>query len=872
MKKAYSGLNKALIISLLVFMPLAFFGQSNASKKSEKKKNTTTFTPYLFIKGDFGFSWPWAEVAATRFVPDFRSNVLQVNGDLSAGYQLNNWFNVYGNLTRGFASGRLWGSKNSYYAPFTGKNLLFKSDYYGASLNAGLNLSNLISGYKDRKLSVGAHAGLGQVQWKSILKDEFSPTVYSTYGYKYSPAAAQGKGINHRKVALSIPFGLNVDYKINDAWTVYGDYTYTWLDTDVLDGIVSSKGLGGRDMLAKANIGLSLNLSQVTGGSKSMAKKFDVEVETLNKKPASTKKGVIKLSGTPEPLVKEGATVTAKVSGSFPGQFFNKKSVMFMQPTLVYKGGKETLKPIILKGEEVAGNGEMISYKNGGAFNKTYKIAYKKGMENAKLTVTPVFYQYTGQDFNSAKEALANGKNAVQGNDVVLAYGTVVTDTYAELKPFGGKTMMPTTAGNGLVYKIAPSGYQKVTVKTTTSDIYFKVNRANLDWRFYLNKMKAHYQALKNNLSDLNKGWAVDGVEINGWASPEGTLNFNNKLSEYRAQTAARYLKSKIKRDLRKKNNGFAFKSLKDIPFTINANGPDWNGFMKAVANSNIKDKESIVNVINSAPENQREAQIKNMIAIYPQLEKEILPPLRRAVIKVKAFEPKRTDAEISKLAVSPDFAKLSVKELLYAATLTNNLNTKLKIYKNLMVKEPRCWRAVANAGAVETALGNYPKAKKLLMKAVDMNPKAAVIRNSMGILQAEMGNVKNATKCFTKAQSLGADENYNLGVVNIMGGNYNKAVQLLSGSKCDYNLGLAQLLTKNYAAATNTLKCTPESANSDYLLAIIGARQGNKSMMLNYLGKAIKLNASFAKKAANDKEFLKYNNDADFKALTSIK
>ncbi|MBE0649781.1 MAG: hypothetical protein IH595_02960 [Bacteroidales bacterium] len=861
MKRTYSLLNKALFLSLLLALPVMFYGQTNSNKNDEKKDvkktQTTNFTPYFFLQGDFGISWPWADVATTKLVPDLRSNVFQVNGNLALGYQFNNWMNVYGNFTRGFVSGRLWSQKNTLYAPYYGKNLLFTADYYGPDLNVGFNLSNVFAGAKDRKFYVGAHVGLGQIQWKSKLVDQFNTsTVYAAYGYKDGLPVTQGKGISKRKIALDIPVGVDLNYKVNDTWTIYGDYTYRWLDTDLLDGGVVK---GGNDAILSANIGARLNLNNAFAGSKAMANKFDQNV---------------KLVGTPEPMVKKGKNIDIAIQGTVAPKYFNKKAVMVIQPVLTYEGGQKLLKPIVLKGEEVAGEGQLVSYANGGSFNYTASIPYEKGMEVATLHAAPVIFAYSGQNFDNAKDALAQGRKAVQVPDRKLLDGTIVTQDDLQVAPFGAMatTIAPVTPGNGLIYNFAPDGYQKVTVKTNISTIYFRKNIAKLEWGLKLNRNKENHDALENNLSNLQEGWAVKGVEIDGWASPEGEDSFNRNLSQDRANTAMKYLEAKIKRELRKKNNGFAFKSVKDVTVTTVANGPDWNGFMKAVQNSNIKDKSSIVNVVNSVPENQREAEIRKMIMVYPEIATEILPSLRRAVIKVNAFEPKRTDAEILQMATSSDYAKLSVPELLYAATLTNDLNTKVEIYKNLMTKEPSCWRAVANAGAVETAMGNTDEAKSLLMKAENMNPKSYEVENSLGILQAKMGNYDEAMKYFTKAQQLGADENYNLGVMNIAEGNYQQAVNLFNGYKCDYNVGLAQLLNGDYSAAGNTLQCTSESANSNYLLAVLNARQNNKSGMLNYLTKAIKMDSSLAAKAAKDREFIKFFDEPDFNALVNAK
>ncbi len=865
MKKTNSLLNKALFLSLLLALPLMFYGQTTNNQKDKKKdvkKTEANFTPYFFLQGDFGFSWPWADVSTTHIVPDFRSNVINVNGNIALGYQFNSWMNVYGNFNRGFANGRLSAGKNS-LPRLGGTSLLFKSDFFGPDLNLGFNMSDVFAGVKDRRFYVGAHVGLGQVQWKMKLYNGVTNAFYEALGYNNaydntmakSYSGFQGKGINKRKVAMDIPVGVNLNYKINDSWTIYGDYTYSWLDTDILDGIAS----GGHDALVRANIGARLNLGSVFAGTKSMVNKFDQDV---------------KMTATPEPLVEKGNTIAVNVKGTIAPKYFNKKAVMVIQPVYTYEGGETLLKPIILKGEEVDGDGQLVSYANGGSFNYSTTIPYKKGMEVATLHAAPVIFTYSGQNFDNAKDALAQGRKATQIPDKKLADGTIITATDLQMAPAGAmaKTVAPVTPGNGFIYNFAPDGYQKVTVKTNTSKIFFKVNIAKLDWGLKLNRNKDNYDALKDNLADFQKGWAVKGIEIDGWASPEGELSFNNHLSQDRANTAKKYIEAKIKRELRMKNNGFAFKSVKDVPVTTVANGPDWNGFMKAVQNSNIKDKSSIVNVINSVSENQRETEIRNMIKIYPQIENEILPGLRRAVIKVNAFEPKKTDAEILQMATGSDYAQLSVPELLYAATLTNDLSTKVEIYKNLMTKEPSCWRAVANAGAVETAMGNLDEAKSMLMKAENMNPKSAEVQNSLGILMAKMGNYDEATKYFNKAQELGADENYNLGIMNITSGNYQQAVNLLNSYKCDYNLGLAQLLNGDYSAAGSTLQCAPETANTDYLLAVLNARQGNKSGVMSYLAKAIKMNGSLAAKAAQDREFIKFFNEPDFKALVNAK
>ncbi len=67
---------------------------------------------------------------------------------------------------------------------------------------------------------------------------------------------------------------------------------------------------------------------------------------------------------------------------------------------------------------------------------------------------------------------------------------------------------------------------------------------------------------------------------------------------------------------------------------------------------------------------------------------------------------------------------------------------------------------------------------------------------------------------------------------------------------------------------ALKNLKCAPETAMTDYLIAVYGARTKNADMVYEYLGKAVKLDSSLKAKASEDREFIKYYNEEAFKSL----
>lgn len=828
MKKVYSILTKALILSLVIALPFSFTGQETGKEDAKKENKSSSFSRYLFLQGQFGASFYHGDVAKYAMAPDISNT--SINGSLGIGYQLLPWLNVQGNLNRGFARG-----EKDNIVPKNIPTGDFKTyiDFYGGDLQLGVNLSNLLFGYKERFFSVGIHGGLGQAQWQSWTWNKTTGSNYSA-GQKGTKNNGTGKGISDRNVDLTVPGGIDLNFAVSDKLDIFADYTFTWMKTDYADNVKHGAMAFKNDTYSHFNIG-----GRYKFGS------------NINKKMAANFEK-IDLKATPSPLEEKGGTIEVTIKGTFPPKYFGKKAILCFTPVLKYEGGETAFEPMNFKGEDVAGDGTLVSYANGGSFTYSSTIPYDPAMDVSELVVAPVIYTYTGEVYESCEAAEANGSKVFVAPERKLDDGVIHTSQLLR---------------NTALLAFALDAYEKVTISTQQSELYFRVNRSALNWKLPLNKDEENYDALKTNMADMEKGWLLEDITIDGWASPEGEETFNEGLSERRAQTALKYMEKKIKKAA-KKNELIADEG---IDFVVTSNGPDWNGFMKAVKSSDIKDKSAILNVINSADQTKKEEEIRNMILIYPEIERDILPPLRRADINVNTFMPKKTDAEIAELSTSNP-GSLDIEELFFAATLTEDNGTKKVIYGSIIELYPKCWRSVNNAASVELAEGNYEIAHELLMKGTALNENSFEIQNNMGIYYMMVGDYPKAEQSFYKAQDLGGDENYNLGLVNIALGDYSKAVTFLSGASCDFNLGLAQLLNGNANAAEKTFKCAPQDAETLYLLAITAAHQDNKSSMLNYLGQSIKADPEVAGVAATNREFMKYYNDADFKALVNSK
>lgn len=562
----------------------------------------------------------------------------------------------------------------------------------------------------------------------------------------------------------------------------------------------------------------------------------------------------VKYQVEPEVLQTHGGEIQVKVTGEFPEKYFHKKAVLEFIPYIEYEGGTKELKKMVLKGEKALGDGKVINKKAGGSFTWEDVVAYD-----------PAF---NASDFK-VKATASLGKTPVTLGILKLADGVIYTSTRTEHDEDLLVANRETAKKLGMDLG---EYYEKETIISKSANIYYVVNRHELNFRYELNKEEVAKTALDELKAFLDQEWKIKSIDITAWASPEGEESMNQGLSERRSQSGQKYMEDYFKGWQRAKAKELKVRANKvDIPevnYVLKANGEDWNGFMSAVEKSAIADKNAILNVVRSQKDlTQREQEIRNMTVIYKEIEDDILPPLRRSEITVHSYEPKKTDEEIARLATAaPD--SLDLKELIYAAELTKDLSTKLEIYKTVTQKYPTDWKGYANLGWAELELGNLEAAGKNLDKANTLSPNNPIVLNNLGALAAKKGDFAAAKTFFAQAKGKGVNVNYNSGILQIQDGDYKAALSSFGDKKCNYNVALAQVLSNQLTDAATTLKCSPENANVFYLMAVVGARQANSSMVYENLKKAIAADASMKAEAAQDREFLKFFNNAEFAAI----
>jgi Flp pilus assembly protein TadD len=283
--------------------------------------------------------------------------------------------------------------------------------------------------------------------------------------------------------------------------------------------------------------------------------------------------------------------------------------------------------------------------------------------------------------------------------------------------------------------------------------------------------------------------------------------------------------------------------------------------------NSNIRDKELVLRVLSmySDPE-EREAQIKNLSAVYKTIADEILPALRRSRLILTTDLIGKSDDEIRNLAKN-DPAQLSVEELLYAATLTNNAGEKMAIYSKA-AELYGDYRAYNNMGELYFADNNIAEARRCYAKALEIKPNDPDVNYNAGVAAMADGDLAKAEEYLGKAAGTSADLDAAMGTLYTMKGDY-AAAKKAYGNKATNNAAVQQILNEDYAAARQTLDNVKEpNATTAYLKAVVAARTNDKANVLLNLRNAVNQDASLKARAKSDIEFSKFAEDEEFKAI----
>ena len=495
--------------------------------------------------------------------------------------------------------------------------------------------------------------------------------------------------------------------------------------------------------------------------------------------------------------------INATVSVTYPADYFHPKAVLEVTPVIVYEGGEAKMEPYMFQGEKVQDNYETVP-SAGTTVTKKVHFAYAPGMENCYLELRGVV-SYKSKKVDIPSKKVADGANTT--------YMLVCQKGKLDLKADNYQEIINQTAEGQILYTINNSTVRNSQLKSQSIK----------DFQAALDEIKA------------NERKTLVGTDVVAYASPDGDIDLNDKLSTNRSKSAEKAFGKVTK------------KHPADAPVNVKSIGEDWEGFQELVANSDLEDKDLIIRVLSMYSDPAvREKEIKNMSAVYKTLAKEVLPALRRARFIANVEYKNFTNDELLNL-IEENIDVLDETALLRAATLVKENDQKVALYKKAIEKFNSA-NGQYNLAVTYIKMDKLGDAKSALKKcAVD-----ADFNNAQGVIALREGKLAEAEKYFKAAANETANEN--LAVVDVLNGKYADAAKKLAGKE-GYNAALVALLNGNNApAAALTCDC-PSTA---YLRAVAAARNGDAAAVKTNLEKASKCE-ELAARAAKDVEFAQY-------------
>lgn len=536
----------------------------------------------------------------------------------------------------------------------------------------------------------------------------------------------------------------------------------------------------------------------------------------------------VEYSCTPDPLEMHGDSVRVEVNIKFPEKSLNKKARAVFTPKL----GSTELHPITVQGEKATGNGDVIQYKAGGSVTYTETVAYKADMETTFLTTTAKVYK-----------------------------GETLKDELEETNICPGCKVTPLLVNKDFKVILANDNFQRVTEENYMAQINYDKGRSVVKPGEMKQDDIKGYQAFLEEAQN-NPKIELKTVNITGYASPEGEEDKNNTLSSDRAESGKEAAMKLAKAAKNEKAEG-------DV-YALKGRGEDYDGFkreLEADSTMNEDDKQLVIRVLETISDPvKREEEMRNMGKTFTYLDKNIFPKLRRAEFNAVYDLTGFSDEELLANSKSnPD--TLNLEELLFTATLVDDLNEKLRIYQIAEGRYAEDYRPANNVGAILYMQNKISEAKSEFEKANGIKENE-ISKNNLAAIAGVEGDRQKAADLLASAG--GASEvSYNKGILNIQDGDYTSAVSNL-GAEASFNKALAQLLNGNASAAVSTLNDSPdaETAQGYYLKAVAAARQENLTDIVSNLKSAIALDGSYKAKALGDREFFAYLENAAFTAI----
>ncbi len=535
----------------------------------------------------------------------------------------------------------------------------------------------------------------------------------------------------------------------------------------------------------------------------------------------------VQLTVAPEILTLNNGIVAADINVTFPVKYFNAKAVVKVTPVIVFEGGEVAGTAHFYQGSKVDDNYTVVDKKNGGNVTMHVEFPYDPRMDECALQLRAEIKcpggkckEFTLVNLNTGAIPTKEEAAVLAGNDAAAA---ALAKEFGLTVAYGLNTLQKDIKYGDLMEQM-DNNFKRITTVVDKTDLLYTINSSVVTKK---HEKAANLGAFKENVDkNLTNDRATQNIAVKGYASPDGPEKFNDKLSKARSESGHKVIA----------------KLLKDSGLDIDAAayGEDWDGFKELVEKSNIKDKNLILQVLslyNSPAE--RESEIKNMSAVFNELKEEILPELRRSQIVNTTDLQGKTDAEI--MAAYRNGGELTVEEYLFAAQELTDCPKEQVAILTAASKKYNDARVYNNLGVAQTKVGEKAAALKSFEKAAKMDSSKELNKNLL------LANLANNNTAEAKKYAAAADAQAKAAMAAAEG-DYKTAARNLEG----YNAAIALVQSNDLAGAKKAI-AKDNSADADYLRAVIAVKEGDMKSAEAQLKSATSKNPELAKKAAKD-------------------
>ena len=217
----------------------------------------------------------------------------------------------------------------------------------------------------------------------------------------------------------------------------------------------------------------------------------------------------VSVSCNPQILEVIAGNIKADVTVTFPEDFFHPKAIVEMVPVLVYNGGEIVLDPVMLQGEDVTENYEVVP-ELGGTINKTFEFEYTEGVENSHLELRMTVIHKDNRIPFTAPYKVADGANTT--------YMLVKTDGSLAYAPDAYQAIIPEQNEAQILYLInsatvRPSQLKSDEIKAFQDFAELSARRAKTASDAFNKKINNKEIAVEANVSTSNVDEDWDGFK-----------------------------------------------------------------------------------------------------------------------------------------------------------------------------------------------------------------------------------------------------------------------------------------------------------------------------------------------------------------------